>query len=76
MPNGLQAIVLPSRRAPIVTQVVVYKVGSADETFGKTGAAHFLEHMMFKGTDKVPGGEFSRIVSRNGVLDNAYTSFD
>jgi zinc protease len=74
--NGLQAIVLPSRRAPIVTQVVVYKVGSADETFGHTGAAHFLEHMMFKGTDKVPGGEFSRIVSRNGGRDNAYTTFD
>mgnify|MGYP003584154589 CR=1 FL=1 len=76
LPNGLQAIVLPSRRAPIVTQVVVYKVGSADETFGRTGAAHFLEHMMFKGTDKVPSGEFSRIVSRNGGRDNAYTTFD
>ena len=74
--NGLQAIVLPSRRAPIVTQVVVYKVGSADETFGRTGAAHFLEHMMFKGTDQVPAGEFSRIVSRNGGRDNAYTTFD
>ena len=74
--NGLQAIVLPSRRAPIVTQVVVYKVGSADETFGHTGAAHFLEHMMFKGTDKVPAGEFSRIVSRSGGRDNAYTTFD
>ncbi len=67
---------LPSRRAPIVTQVVVYKVGSADEAFGHTGAAHFLEHMMFKGTDKVPSGEFSRIVSRNGGRDNAYTTFD
>jgi zinc protease len=76
LPNGLQAIVLPSRRAPIVTQVVVYKVGSADEVFGRTGAAHFLEHMMFKGTDKVPSGEFSRIVSRNGGRDNAYTTFD
>lgn len=74
--NGLQAIVLPSRRAPIVTQVVVYKVGSADEIFGHTGAAHFLEHMMFKGTDRVPAGEFSRIVSRNGGRDNAYTTFD
>lgn len=76
LPNGLQAIVLPSRRAPIVTQMVVYKVGSADETFGKTGVAHFLEHMMFKGTEKVPGGEFSRIISRNGGRDNAFTSFD
>jgi zinc protease len=68
--------VLPSRRAPIVTQVLVYKVGSADETFGHTGVAHFLEHMMFKGTDRVASGDFSRIVSRNGGRDNAYTSFD
>ncbi|MDP1966663.1 MAG: pitrilysin family protein [Reyranella sp.] len=67
---------LSSRRAPIVTQMVVYKVGSADETFGHTGVAHFLEHMMFKGTDRVASGEFSRIVSRNGGRDNAYTSFD
>ena len=74
--NGLQVVVLPSRRAPIVTQVLVYKVGSADETFGHTGVAHFLEHMMFKGTDKVAPGEFSRIVSRNGGRDNAYTTYD
>ncbi|MBX9946029.1 MAG: insulinase family protein [Reyranella sp.] len=74
--NGLQVIVLPSRRAPIVTQVLVYKVGSADETFGQTGVAHFLEHMMFKGTDRIASGDFSRIVSRNGGRDNAYTSFD
>jgi zinc protease len=74
--NGLQAIVLPSRRAPIVTQLMVYKVGSADETFGKTGIAHFLEHMMFKGTPSVGPTEFSRIVSRNGGRDNAFTDFD
>ena len=74
--NGLQVVVLPSRRAPIVTQVLVYKVGSADETFGHTGVAHFLEHMMFKGTDRIASGEFSRIVSRNGGRDNAYTTFD
>ena len=74
--NGLQVVVLPSRRAPIVTQVLVYKVGSADEVYGRTGVAHFLEHMMFKGTDKVPSGDFSRIVSRNGGRDNAYTTFD
>ncbi|TAJ36615.1 MAG: insulinase family protein [Reyranella sp.] len=76
MANGLQVVVLPSRRAPIVTQVLVYKVGSADEVFGHTGVAHFLEHMMFKGTDRVASGEFSRIVSRNGGRDNAYTTFD
>ena len=67
---------LPSSRAPIVNQLVVYKVGSADEVYGKTGIAHFLEHMMFKGTATVAPTEFSRIVSRNGGRDNAYTSFD
>ena len=74
--NGLQVVVLPSSRAPIVSQTVVYKVGSADEVPGKTGIAHFLEHLMFKGTDSVGAGEFSRIVSKNGGRDNAYTSFD
>ncbi|HEY2870863.1 MAG TPA: pitrilysin family protein [Reyranella sp.] len=74
--NGLQVVVLPSKRAPIVMQLLVYKVGSADETFGQTGIAHFLEHMMFKGTDTVGPREFSRIVSRNGGRDNAFTSMD
>lgn len=74
--NGLQVVVLPSSRAPIVNQLVVYKVGSADEVYGKTGLAHFLEHMMFKGTATVGPAEFSRIVSRNGGRDNAYTSYD
>ena len=74
--NGLQVVVLPSRRAPIVMQLLVYKVGSADETFGRTGIAHFLEHMMFKGTDTIAPHEFSRIVSRNGGRDNAFTSMD
>ena len=67
---------LPSSRAPIVTQVLVYKVGSADEVFGKTGVAHFLEHMMFKGTATVAPTEFSRTVSQNGGRDNAYTTYD
>ncbi|MFI4999241.1 MAG: M16 family metallopeptidase [Reyranellales bacterium] len=74
--NGLQVIVLPSSRGPIVTQVVIYKVGSADEVFGHTGIAHFLEHMMFKGTTSVGPTEFSRTVSRNGGRDNAFTDFD
>ena len=74
--NGLQVVVLPSKRAPIVMQLLVYKVGSADETFGGTGIAHFLEHMMFKGTGALAPGEFSRIVSRNGGRDNAFTSMD
>ncbi len=67
---------LPSARAPIVNQLVVYKVGSADETLGQTGVAHFLEHMMFKGTSTIGPAEFSRTISRNGGRDNAYTGFD
>jgi zinc protease len=74
--NGLQVVVLPSARAPIVSQVVVYKVGSADEILGQTGIAHFLEHMMFKGTINIGPTEFSHTVSRNGGRDNAYTGFD
>ncbi|HSI01474.1 MAG TPA: pitrilysin family protein [Reyranella sp.] len=74
--NGLQVVVLPSRRAPLVTQMLVYKVGSADESFGKTGIAHFLEHMMFKGTEVLAPTEFSRTVARNGGRDNAFTDFD
>jgi zinc protease len=74
--NGLQVVVLPSRRAPIVTQVLFYKVGSADETVGQTGVAHFLEHMMFKGTGTLAPAEFSRTVARNGGRDNAFTDFD
>ena len=74
--NGLQVIVLTSRRAPLVSQTLVYKVGSADETVGQTGAAHFLEHMMFKGTATIAPAEFSRTISRNGGRDNAYTTFD
>jgi zinc protease len=74
--NGLQVVVLPSRRAPIVTQMLVYKVGSADEAFGQTGIAHFLEHMMFKGTTTSGPTEFSRTVARNGGRDNAFTGFD
>ena len=76
LPNGLQVVVLPSHRAPTVTQMLVYKVGSADETFGQTGIAHFLEHMMFKGTAVVAPTEFSRTVARNGGRDNAFTGFD
>ena len=74
--NGLQVVVLPSRRAPLVSQTLVYRVGSADETAGQSGVAHFLEHMMFKGTATVGPAEFSRTVARNGGRDNAYTTFD
>ncbi len=62
--NGLQIVVIPDRRTPVVTHMVWYKVGSADETPGKSGLAHFLEHLMFKGTEKNPAGRFSQTVSR------------
>jgi zinc protease len=76
LPNGLQVVVIPNHRAPIVTQMVWYKVGAADETTGKSGAAHFLEHLMFRGTKTVPPGDFSRIVAENGGEDNAFTTHD
>jgi zinc protease len=74
--NGLQVAVLPNHRAPIVTQMVWYKVGSSDEPRGVSGIAHFLEHLMFKGTKDVPPGQFARIVAENGGRDNAFTTHD
>ena len=74
--NGLQVVVVQNARAPIVVQMVWYKVGAADEPPGKSGIAHFLEHLMFKGTPTVPSGEFSKIVAANGGSDNAFTSQD
>ncbi|QIE56922.1 insulinase family protein [Pikeienuella piscinae] len=74
--NGMQGVVIEDHRAPVVTQMVWYKVGSADETSGNSGIAHFLEHLMFKGTDKIPEGAFSKIVAENGGQDNAFTSYD
>jgi len=74
--NGLQVAVIENHRAPIVTQMVWYKVGSADEHHGKTGLAHFLEHLMFKGTKETPPGAFSRIVAQNGGRENAFTTAD
>ncbi|MEO5375259.1 MAG: insulinase family protein [Alphaproteobacteria bacterium] len=74
--NGMQVVVIPNHRLPLVTQMVWYKVGAADEPPGRSGLAHMLEHMMFKGTGQVPPGEFSKIVARNGGRDNAFTSSD
>jgi zinc protease len=76
LPNGLQVVVIEDHRTPVVTQMVWYKVGSADETPGKSGLAHFLEHLMFKGTAKHPAGEFSQTVQRVGGSENAFTSTD
>ncbi|WOH52854.1 pitrilysin family protein [Bradyrhizobium sp. sBnM-33] len=74
--NGLQVVVIPNHRTPVVTQMIWYKLGSADETPGKSGLAHFLEHLMFKGTAKHPAGEFSQTVRRVGGNENAFTSVD
>lgn len=74
--NGMDVLVIPDHRAPVVTHMVWYRLGSGEETEGKTGLAHFLEHLMFKGTEKVAPGQFSRIVARNGGRDNAFTSYD
>ena len=74
--NGLQVVVIPDHRAPVVTQMVWYKVGAADEPPGTSGIAHFLEHLMFKGTDSIPTGQFSKMIARNGGDDNAFTNHD
>ena len=74
--NGLQLVVIEDHRAPVVTHMVWYRTGAADDPVGKSGIAHFLEHLMFKGTTNVPDGEFLRIVARNGGRDNAFTSYD
>jgi zinc protease len=74
--NGLELVVLPDHRAPVVTQMIWYKVGAADETPGKSGLAHYLEHLMFKGTAKNPGNTFSQAVTAIGGEENAFTSSD
>ncbi len=74
--NGMRGVVIPDHRAPVVTHMVWYRVGAADEPAGVSGIAHFLEHLMFKATDKIPAGEFSKIVSRLGGQDNAFTGHD
>ena len=74
--NGLQVIVIPNHKAPIVKQMVWYKVGSVDEPAGKGGLAHLLEHLMFRGTEDVEDGVFNQIVSDNGGVMNAFTSRD
>jgi zinc protease len=74
--NGLEIVVIPDRRAPVVTHMVWYRNGSADDPLGKSGIAHFLEHLMFKGTHAHPQGEFSNLVSELGGQENAFTSYD
>jgi len=74
--NGLKLIVKEDHRAPVVVSQVWYRIGSSYELPGTTGISHALEHMMFKGTEKHPAGEFSRIISENGGRENAFTSRD
>ena len=76
LPNGLKVILLENHKSPVITFQVWYRVGSRNESYGKTGLAHLLEHMMFKGTKKFGPGEFNRIVQENGGDDNAFTSSD
>lgn len=74
--NGVKLVVIPDRRAPVVTHMIWYEVGSADDPVGKSGISHFLEHLLFKGTANVPQGEFSGAVASIGGQENAFTSYD
>jgi len=74
--NGMQVVVILNPRAAVITHMVWYKVGAADEPPGQSGIAHYLEHLMFKGTKKLKSGEFSKIVARNGGRENAFTGQD
>lgn len=74
--NGMQVVVIEDHRAPVVTQMVWYRIGSSDEPPGHSGIAHFLEHLMFQGTDDLAAGELSATVEENGGTDNAFTSYD
>jgi zinc protease len=76
LPNGLEVVVLPKHLAPVVYQILVYKAGAADGAPAKNGVAHFLEHLMFKGTQKFGNGVFTREVDRRGGDDNAFTNQD
>ncbi len=74
--NGMDVVIIPDHRAPVVTHMVWYRNGAADDPQGKSGIAHFLEHLMFKGTEKNPAGKFSELVSDLGGQENAFTSND
>lgn len=74
--NGLEGVVIEDHRAPVVVHMVWYRTGAADEPPGKSGIAHYLEHLLFKGTDTLAPGEFSATVAAEGGQDNAFTSYD
>src|SRR3954471_14103965 len=74
--NGMQVLVVPDHRAPVVTQMLWFKVGAVDDPPGISGLAHFFEHMMFRGTKQTPGDQFSQIIAKNGGGENAFTTHD
>lgn len=74
--NGMQVIVVPNHKAPIIKHMVWYKSGSIDEPIGKGGVAHLLEHLMFRGTDKIKGNSLNQLLEENGAESNAFTSLD
>ncbi|MFY4728777.1 M16 family metallopeptidase, partial [Nitrospira sp. BLG_2] len=74
--NGMKVLLVEVPKAPVATVQVWYKVGSRNEVMGRAGLSHMLEHMMFKGTVKYPKGSFSRIIRKNGGVDNAFTGQD
>src|SRR4051812_15995356 len=76
LPNGLRIYLLPVKNSPVVTTMVAYRVGSADEEKDQTGLSHYLEHLMFKGTDKLLPGDIDRATQRNGGRNKAYTTED
>jgi zinc protease len=76
LPNGMQVLVIPDHRAPVVTQMLWFKVGAVDDPPGISGLAHFFEHMMFRGTKQVPGDLFAQTIAKNGGEDNAFTTHD
>src|SRR3954470_270773 len=76
LPNGLRVYLKPIHGSPVVTTMVAYKVGSADENLDATGLSHYLEHLMFKGTEKLKPGDIDRMTMRSGGRNNAYTTED
>lgn len=76
LPNAMQVVVIENHRAPAVAHMVWYRIGAADESSGHSGLAHYLEHLMFKGTEMIPSGELSKKVKSWGGSDNAFTSWD
>jgi zinc protease len=76
LPNGMQVVVIPDHRAPVVTQMLWFKVGAVDDPPGISGLAHFFEHMMFRGTKQTPGDLYAQTIAKNGGEDNAFTTHD